>query len=965
MATKYLLDLIKEEYRDDFISLDTHEDQEYKEFWQFEARDKLLEKLQNFVLDAQAYKSSRVKDKNKTWLSHNAILVNGTRGTGKTVFLRNCQAMWRVHCQQSLNFATSSIYFLPAIDPTMLIDQDNFANVIIAQIYSDVESCLTGETSHSPIREIDEATKSGFYKALQKLADSLGKKEEFDGCTGIDKILQYKSGISVEKHFHSYVESALHILGCNALALPIDDVDMALGRAYEVVDEVRRLLGCPYIIPIVSGDYSLYEQMVGIHFDEKAYRKDTQDGLQVEKGKELAGDLTKAYLTKVFPSQMRITLLPIHYIYPTLRFKATPDSSAPDKSMRDKQSQYYEYRDYVKSIYAEFYPLCLNEEVLHHWPKPEFAREFTQLARAIPPNELVLAKTDKSLSYKLWKNYINWAEQKQEGLAYTNANSYLTFKNGSENDLFNILDLPSFNPKKQIKQDHIQWADKRFLRSQMHALGIESNQEAAELKGDKGVDGWKKDNVALLKAAFTYTDRALMSMPPLEFYHPKSMVSKQLQISTTADVVATLQPTKGVDGSVAKKEQEQTRVASCSLDGLLVTLYTQEDAYSTLVNNYRFVCLSRAFEVLVYSFLMPGSGLKVADNVRGILNRRPFYSIFNMSPTKALEDESIDDQGDRIEDKDEFTFVRNMDNSGAIGKDAICDVLEVEILNWRNKHQALFEGINGEKLIPIFAYMFNKTFTAFHSFRFNNFIKGSIKGRSYENEYLTDHIKRFEYMLVNAAHTAMIESTAVHASVAITPRQQTIRDPKEFRKYDRTLGRNTALLEAQEADESSVKRLFISSLKDHPLFTLIRADETNDSAVPPRVKLGKTQEEKQPEKTGKRDVRAPATLLELVEAEASFEERRGERIISIHSDSIVTSIEAYILKHDLHSLALCRPNNLTEMKKRIKYNSALGELYLYLDETTELNFDSLKKVNGDFINNVLVVIKEVVEKHQS
>lgn len=959
MATKYLLDLIKEEYRDDFIPLDTHEDQEYKEFWQFEARDKLLEKLQNFVLDAQAYKSSRVKDKNKTWLSHNAILVNGTRGTGKTVFLRNCQAMWRVHCQQNTNFATSSIYFLPAIDPTMLIDQDNFANVIIAQIYSDVESCLTGEASHSPIREIDEATKSGFYKALQKLADSLGKKEEFDGCTGIDKILQYKSGISVEKHFHSYVESALHILGCNALALPIDDVDMALGRAYEVVDEVRRLLGCPYIIPIVSGDYSLYEQMVGIHFDEKAYSKDTQDGLQVEKGKELAGDLTKAYLTKVFPSQMRITLLPINYIYPTLRFKVAPENGTPDNSARDKQSQYYEYRDYVKSIYAEFYSLCLNEEVLHHWPKPEFAREFTQLARAIPPNELVLAKTDKSLSYKLWKNFINWAEQKQEGLAYTNANSYLIFKNGSENDLFNILDLPSFNPKKQIKQDHIQWADKRFLRSQMHALGIESNQEVAELKGDKGVDVWKKDNVALLKAAFTYTDRAFMSMPPLEFYHPKSMVSKQLQISTTADVVATLQPTKGVDGSVAKKEQEQTRVASCSLDGLLVTLYTQEDAYSTLVNNYRFVCLSRAFEVLLYSFLIPDSGLKVADNVRGILNRRPFYSIFNMSPTKALEDESIDDQGDRIEDKDEWTFVRNMDNSGAIGKDAICDVLEVEILNWRNKHQALFEGISGEKLIPIFAYMFNKTFTAFHSFRFNNFIKGG----SYENEYLTDHIKRFEYMLVNAAHTAMIESTAVHASVAITPRQKTIRDPKEFRRYDRTLGRNTALLEAQEADESSTKRLFINSLKDHPLFTLIRADEVNDAVVPPRVKLGEIQEEKPLEKTWGSSTENSGTWKPFnPPIKRMLEKHRGEVLTSIQPSSVIVAISSYILDKKLNELAKCS-SNLTDIRKHIQFTEELGRLYTILAKAKDLS--KLKKVNGDFINNVLVVIKEVVEKHQS
>ncbi|WP_164834656.1 hypothetical protein [Pseudoalteromonas agarivorans] len=46
MTTKYILDLSKEEYLDNFVVLD--EKINDKEFWQYEARDKLVEKLNIF-----------------------------------------------------------------------------------------------------------------------------------------------------------------------------------------------------------------------------------------------------------------------------------------------------------------------------------------------------------------------------------------------------------------------------------------------------------------------------------------------------------------------------------------------------------------------------------------------------------------------------------------------------------------------------------------------------------------------------------------------------------------------------------------------------------------------------------------------------------------------------------------------------------------------------------------------------
>ncbi|MFY8299490.1 antiviral RADAR system adenosine triphosphatase RdrA [Pseudoalteromonas sp. SS15] len=831
MATTYLLDLTKEEYRDDFVSLNEPTDQNHKEFWQYEARDKLVDKLKSFVKDAIAYRNARTENKHKTWLSHNSILINGARGTGKTVFLRNCEAMWQAHCKKSSEDVAGSIHFLQAIDPTMLVDHDNFANVIIAQIYTEVDKVLNNTDCCVSSGNIGEDSKQQFYKKLQKLADSLGKKEEFEGCNGIDKILQYKSGINIESRFHDYVEAALNLLGSSAIALPIDDVDMALDRAYEVVDEVRRLLGCPYIIPIVSGDYSLYEQMVNVHFDEKAYRDKTKDDRLVDKGKEIAKNLTNAYLTKVFPNQMRITLLPVHYIYPTLSFKTTDRPIPPSSDKSQEEKFWLKYSEYEMLLKNEFYPLCKNEEVLKDWPAPEFAREFTQLARTISPDDLIKAKSDKGISYKLWKSYINWAEQKQEGLAYSNVNSYLTLKNRDENQPFNILDLPSFNPIQQVQmaKDYTKWASKKFYASQLKSLNFPHMLRPTD-RSKTSNDKWLIENVALLEDRFTEHDRSLSSMPPIEFFNKKSAIT----LGTVKSAI------KGDNTEIAIPQKEKTdskdtdaSQVSCSLSELLISVFIHTDVYSKLKNDYRFVFMSRAFEIITYSFLTVKSDNSIANSLNGILSRRPFYCIFNMSPTKAIEDDTLTESDELEIDKEHFKELGRRERVSA--------VLSAKITQWQEDNAKLLKQVAPDKLLPIFVYMFNKTFTAFNSFKMDSFFK---KETDYHDEHLTDHIKRFELMLVNAAHTAMIEGTAVTANVAITKTQETIRNPERFRNSDRTLTANRTILEDEIPDTNAPQRLFIKALESHPVFNLIN-DFVKKNECKAFIKLGENKKPKE------------------------------------------------------------------------------------------------------------------------
>jgi hypothetical protein len=930
MITEYILDLDKEEYRDDFVN------NENNEFWQFEARDSLIEKLTTTLNDAKSYKIARQEKPNKIWLSHNAILVSGQRGAGKTVFLRNCAEIWKNEQSNGGNHKAGELHFLQEIDPTMLINEDNFSNVVIAQIYSEVELKLQSENCCDNSNVTLDKYKSTFHKALKRLADSLGKQDDFNGFTGIDKIQQYKSGIHIQRYFNEFIEAAINILGCSALVLPIDDVDMALDRAFEVVDDVRRLLGCPYIIPIVSGDYRLYSQMANVHFDEKSYRDKSSNEKLQEEGQELAKQLSNAYLTKVFPNQMRITLLPIMFIIPTLTIK---------QQNYDGKATNYKYKDYKNALLQQFYTLCHNKEVLDNWPEPESARELTQLIRAMSPKsfENSLSENSSQLNYKLWKIYINWAEQKQNGVAFTNANSYLSLVNRDPVELFDIQELPNFNPKHQMIKELYPWAKKDFYNSQLSALGFSNTQN------DEKLPQVIKDNRTLLDSAFNENSYTLRSMPPLEFIDTKSFVSigaiakaisEAKQVSTS--MFLSNKNNEPKDSKTGKSSSEDD--ISFKVERILFDLYTHGDIYSTLQNTYQYVFMSRAFEVVFYSFINNSPQKQETDLVH-ILTKTPFYSVFNMASTKAILSEEEEETNLPVTSRAIRRVLRRSEHTTSL-------VLNKLIKDWKSKHDEFFSNLDSRLLVPIFTYIFNKTFTSFNEFKKEVFSKRPFGSKPKPNEpvtseHLTDFAKRFEYMLINSAHTAVIQGVAVQANVAFTDNHNTIRSVSAFNRSDRVLTRNRKRFkqEIDQADKSSANNfydmagLFIKALESHPIFKLIQEESKSGkgfvtTTIPPKIKMGQDKDE----------VDKPV--------------KDDDKVVAISAE-LIDEVKRYIKsRNDI-------PNTMTNMDRFIgllKNNESAREFYQKNVSSSVEDFKKLEVMNkgkGMGVNNFIVALIKV------
>ncbi|CAM4241366.1 antiviral RADAR system adenosine triphosphatase RdrA [Pseudoalteromonas byunsanensis] len=786
MSQTHILNLDKSEFRDDYVT-----EGNLDEFWQDEAREGLISRLQTCLAEAKHYAQSRADNPNETWLSHNAILVSGQRGTGKTVFLRNSRAIWK-NANRQPRAGKNSLYFLDVIDPTMLINEDTFASVVIARIYSEVERHMRNHAYTENVKN-SRGDKNRFTQALKNLADSLGKAQDFNGCTGIDKIQQYKSGIQIESFFHEFVEISIKILGCQAIVLRVDDVDMALERAFEVVDDVRRLLGCPYIIPIVSGDMRLYEHMTQVHFDDKSYKKHRHNRALINEGKAVTNELTTAYLTKVFPNQMRISLLPISRLINDLSIKQQVGSECFT----------YPIKEYDRLLFTAFYPLCHNQEILQNWPEPESSRELVQLVRTIPPSHVIGSKGPHTMyspdKQTLWGSFASWAEQKKNGVAYTNAASYLTLMSRGTKQLFDIQKLLAFNPKMQMNKELYPWAKADFYKQQTSEINqIESEKD-------------RTNNRDILDSVFNRYSVTLRSMPPLEFFDITKLYISRRTIKYMLKASTQNVQDKG------KNEGPITETPIVPTEQLLLDVFTHGDFYSTLSNTYQFVFMSRAFELIAYSFLSPTADEEnLKENILAILNRAPFYSIFNINKTKAVFADEIESDIDELE-------------HNHTTKMSTATELSARIAKWHTEHKALFDKVDTSQLTALFAYMFNKTFTAFNLFKYHKLLKSK---KDYEDEHLSDLVTRFSYMLLNSAYSAGIQGEAITANVAQTVKYETIRDKAKLAQTDRTLMRNKPLLElesqdtdSKKADMSKLALTFCLALEQHPIMTLGHLDK--------------------------------------------------------------------------------------------------------------------------------------------
>lgn len=669
-------------------------------------RDEVYEPLARMIDEALG-KAENAKGQSLNQLrEHNAISIDGARGTGKTAVLVNLKSYLDQEKHKSL---LSKVHILDPVDPTLLEDSESlFLHIIVAAVLHDKDVKDAQRNNPEKARSLNQT--------LDKLAQSLESVETQKDRHGMDKVRAMYSNKQLADCVQDFFREVLGLLEKKLLILPIDDVDTSLDRAFENLEIVRRYLTTPYVLPIVSGDRSLYDEVTWRDFHGRL----TKDSKHLpEAAYERAVELAAEYQRKILPFPRRLDMpevreywqqsniylrdgqqaevMPLRNFIAWLEiFLAGPVNglegsrlSLPIPSIRALSQLVSHFSGVIRELPVEIRTAEdeLNVRIGWHMPHKlkDEAVKVAKLRYEADKSAKNLEDADKAA--KLLNEDVNVERQKRNEFAQKLANyfrfepkagaAYLVLlgkqhwhdwtNNQSLSQRHSILDTPLFQPLTHA------------------AVDFESFDKADDL------------SVWAISLAKRLPEEWLTGVKSQKTMLPYPLTEVGVSSSKGWDYVKEIQ---GLEIN-ALNEDKKSKAA------FLITLLAQHNFY-TNAKQTMLLNIGRIFELIIASIVGPLS----VEDIHAILDRAPFFSTAALAPTKTILMDVTANAGEG--NSAEVNFVDGHDSSELIKK--LCEEIQV----WRTTH-----GVNQIDLSPWLTYkVFNKVYSQLAS---GNKFSSSIK----------------------------------------------------------------------------------------------------------------------------------------------------------------------------------------------------------------------------------------------
>ena len=229
---------------------------------------------------------------------HDSILIDGTRGTGKTTVIRNLKKF--LNYDQYIE-EKRSVKILPIIDPNYIDNSANILSIIVRVIFDNVKKNGI-ESNHSKFRKIcelkDEIDEIIFTASKSKYDDSIENSKVVKGEMDLDYTI------------HKFASKACESFGVKALILPIDDIDMSIEHGNKIVETLRRYMQTPSIIPIIALDSAQIYALIKKEYFSKFGYKASKPLNKIDNSSELTflQKLPSEYIQKILPPAQRVIL---------------------------------------------------------------------------------------------------------------------------------------------------------------------------------------------------------------------------------------------------------------------------------------------------------------------------------------------------------------------------------------------------------------------------------------------------------------------------------------------------------------------------------------------------------------------------------------------------------------------------------------------------------------------------------
>ncbi len=315
--------------------------------------------------------------------THDAILINGKRGAGKSVILINLQ----LYLNQDHNLAKELLILKP-IDPTLLERNDSlFLNIVVASVINDehVKSAMRSNNS-----TVDE-----FHERLERLGNAFEGVERQREQFGMEKLRTYMGSIGLRNQIHHFFGAVLRMTNRKLIVMPIDDVDVALHFSFDQIEIVRRYLVTPYVLPIISGDLDLYHEIIWRNFHGRMTSESKISSYEARKNSE---QLSLEYLRKVIPLPRRIELpeLTFYLKDPAIFLSKTNMRNEDVPLLRFPIFKFWLdvlFNDRLNGVGGSYFPIPLNSI-------RDFSQLVTYVAKELPDLEYFLRNFSSRMEIK-------------------------------------------------------------------------------------------------------------------------------------------------------------------------------------------------------------------------------------------------------------------------------------------------------------------------------------------------------------------------------------------------------------------------------------------------------------------------------------------------------------------------------------------------------------------------------------
>ncbi|MCW3084046.1 MAG: hypothetical protein JWP12_1412 [Bacteroidetes bacterium] len=214
-----------------------------------------IEWIEKGILSAkQLIKDSKEDFERKTSVrKHNTITVLGTRGSGKTTFLKSVFK----HYKES-----KDIEIIDIIDPTLIEEKGHIFLTVISIIKEKVDLQLKDEKHPSEDREKWSKIVNSLAFGLPSmdgvggnLSESDWQDPEYIMENGLKSV---NAALHLNNLFNQFIRQALVFLRRDAFLIVFDDIEIDFRKGWPVLEMIRKYFTTDQIITFLSGDLRLY-----------------------------------------------------------------------------------------------------------------------------------------------------------------------------------------------------------------------------------------------------------------------------------------------------------------------------------------------------------------------------------------------------------------------------------------------------------------------------------------------------------------------------------------------------------------------------------------------------------------------------------------------------------------------------------------------------------------------------------